>query len=138
MASISKDKNGTKRIVYYNSNKKQVGIRLGNVPMKIAETIKIHVENLLSAQASNVSVGSETAEWLAKMPDQLYAKFVQKGFASPRKVVGTLGEVIPKIIKGKEQSVDAKPTTVDVYGQSEESLYRFFGKDRHVDRKSVV
>jgi integrase len=133
MASISKDKNGTRRIVYYNAVKKQVSIRLGNVPMKDAQTIKVHVENLLSAQAMGVSVTTETAEWLAKIPDQLHQKFVQKGFIPPRRVVGTLGEMIPKVIKDKEQSVDAKTSTLEIYGQAEESLYRHFGKDRQVD-----
>ena len=94
MASISKDKNGTKRIVYYNTDKRQVSIRLGSVPMKVAETVLIHVENLLSAHAMKVSVATETAEWLQKVPDELYAKFVQKGFVPPRKVVGTLGEML--------------------------------------------
>ena len=71
MAGISKDKNGTKRIVYYGENGKQVPIRLGKIPMKTAETIRIHVENLLTAQASKTSVVSETAQWLAKIDDQL-------------------------------------------------------------------
>ena len=132
MASISKDNGGTKRIVYYNADRKQVSIRLGKVPMKMAETIKVHVENLLSAQAMKVSVGSETAGWLQEIPDELYTKFVQKGFVPPRKIVGTLGEVIPKVVK--EKSIDAKQTTIEVYKQSERSLYRYFGKDRKVNQ----
>ena len=121
MAGISKDKNGTKRIAYYDANKKQVTIRLGKVPMKIAETVKVHIENLLSAQAMGVSVGTETAKWLSTIPDELYHKFVQKDLVPPRKVVGTLGEMIPNIIKGK--SIDTKPATVEIYEQSERSLY---------------
>ena len=109
MASISKDKNGTKRVQFYGADKKQVCIHLGNVSMKVAETIKVHVENLLSAQAMKVSVPPETARWLSEIPDELHKKLVRKGFVPPRKVVGTLGEMIPKIIK--EKSVDAKPAT---------------------------
>ena len=131
MASISKDKNGTKRIVYYNADKRQECIRLGKVPMKVAETVLIHVENLLSAQAMRVSVATETAEWLQNVPDELYAKFVQKGFVLPRKVVGTLGEVIPKVIR--EKSIDAKPATVEIFRQAERCLYGHFGTDRKVD-----
>jgi len=131
MASISKDKNGTKRIVFYNADKRQECIRLGKTPMKIAEMIKVHVENLLSAQASKVSVVTETAEWLAKLPDELYTKFVRKGLATPRKIVGTLGEMLPDIIK--EKSIGVKPTTVDIYRQAERSLYKHFGKDWKVD-----
>jgi len=67
MASISKDKNGTKRIAYYDTDKRSVSIRLGKIPMKIAETVKIHVENLLSSLAAGVSVPSETARWLTEI-----------------------------------------------------------------------
>ena len=133
MASISKDKNGTKRIVYYKADKKQASIRLGNVPMKMAETIRVHVRNLLSAQALGQSVCPETAKWLADIPDQLYQKFVDKKFIPPRRVVGTLGEMIPKIIKEKSIIAGAKPATVEIWGQSEVSLYRYFGEDRRVD-----
>ena len=130
MASISKDKNGTKRITYF-VDQKQVCIRLGNAPMKMAEVVKIHVENLLSAQAMGVSIGTETAKWLSTIPDELYHKFVQKGLAPARKIVGTLGEAIPDIIKKK--SSDAKPATIQIYEQSERSLYQYFGKDRKVN-----
>ena len=132
MASISKDKNGTKRIVYYNADKKQECIRLGNITVKDAQTIKVHVENLLSAQAMKVSVATETADWLGKIPDALYTKFVQKGFVPPRKVVGTLGEMIPKVIS--EKSVGNARATAAVYEQARESLYRYFGEDRRVDK----
>jgi integrase len=131
MASISKDKNGTKRIVYYNTSKKQESIRLGNTTMKDAQTIKVHVENLLSAQAFKVSVATETAEWLSKIPDQLYEKFVQKGFVPPRRVVGTLGEMIPQVIK--EKSSDSKPATIERFRQAERCLYEYFEKNQNVD-----
>jgi len=98
----------------------------------MAETIKCYIEKLLSAQAMGVSVDSETARWLAEIPDQLHQKLVQKGFVPPRKIVGTLGEVIPAIITDK--SIGAKPATIEIWGQSEESLYRYFGKDRQVDK----
>ena len=131
MAGISKDSNGKKRIVYYNAKKKQECIRLGRVPMRTAHTIKIHVENLLAARASNVSVVSETSDWLREIADDLYDKLVQRGLVAPRKIIGTLGEVIPKIIK--EQSIGIKPSTRSVYGQAEKSLYRFFGQERRID-----
>ena len=131
MASISKDKNGTKRIVYYNADKRQECIRLGDIPLKDAQTIKVHVENLLAAQAMRVSVAAETADWLSRIPDVLYMKFVQKGFVEPRRVVGTLGEMLPNIIK--EKAIGNTKATADIYGQAEASLYKYFGEDRKVD-----
>ena len=133
MASISRDKtNGTKRIFYYDADGNQKSVRLGKIPMKAAETIKVHIENLLSAQITSTSVVSETAQWLAKIDDQLHQKLADKKLVPPRRVVGTLGEMIPKIIKDK--SVDAKPATIEIWGQAEESLYRYFGKDKQVDK----
>ena len=133
MASISKDKtNGTKRIFYYDADGNQKSMRLGKITMKTAETIKVHVENLLSAQAMGVSVGSETARWLTEIPDQLHRKFSDKKFVPPRRVVGTLGEVIPKIIK--ERSVDVATATAEIWGQSRESLYRYFCEDKQIDK----
>jgi hypothetical protein len=113
MASISRDKkNETKRIFYYDADGDHSSIRLGKITMKMAETIKIHIENLLSAQAMGVSVGSETAQWLAKIDDKLHKKLADKKLVLPRRVVGTLGEMLPKIVK--EKSVDVAPATVEI------------------------
>ena len=95
MASISRNqRNGTKRILFIGVDGKRDAIRLGNLPMKTAETIKIHIENLLSAQITSTSVVSETAQWLAKIDDQLHQKLADKKLVPPRRVVGTLGENI--------------------------------------------
>jgi integrase len=99
--------------------------------MKDAQTIKVHVENLLSAQALRVSVATETAEWLSKIPDLLYEKFVQKNFVPPRRVVGTLGEMIPQVIK--EKSIDSKSATIEIFRQAERCLYEYFDKNQSVD-----
>ena len=53
------------------------------------------------------------------------------GLVPERKKVGTLGEVIPKVII--EKSVGSKPATVEIFQQAERCLYVHFGKDRKVD-----
>jgi hypothetical protein len=40
--------------------------------------------------------------------------------------------MIPQVIK--EKSAGSKPATVEVFGQAEKSLYRYFGIDRQVDK----
>jgi len=131
MASISKDKNGTKRIVFIDKDGHRHYIRLGKIDMKMAGTIKIHVEKLVAAQAKKVSIDPETARWLADLPDEFYTKLAKTGIIAERKRVGTLVEMIPQIIKDK--SVGAKPATVEIWRQAEQGLYRHFGKDRRVD-----
>ncbi len=132
MASISKGGNGTKRIVFYDANRTRHFVRLGKIPMKTAETIKIHVESLVAAQTMKVSVDAETAHWVNSISDKIHRRLADTGLIPPRMAVGTLGEVIPQIIE--EKAIDAKPATVEIWRQSESSLYRFFGEDRRIDQ----
>ena len=131
MASISKDKNGTKRIVFFDGDGKRHFIRLGKVDMKMMETIKTHIEKLAAAQIMKVSPDADTARWVAALPDDFHAKLAKTGIVATRKKVGTLGEQVPAFIKSRAATVSKQ--TIEVWGQSEESLYRFFGKDRKVD-----
>ena len=130
MASISKDMNGTKRVVFIDANKKRHYVRLGKISMKMAGTIKIHVENLIAAQTKKVSPDAETNQWVALLSDDFHAKLAKTGLVTERKKIGTLGEVIPSIINES----DVKPGTISTYRQSEKSLYRYFGEDRQVDQ----
>ena len=52
MASISKDKNGTKRLVFNDHNGKRHFVRLGAVNAKQAELVKSRVEAITSAKRS--------------------------------------------------------------------------------------
>ena len=131
MASISKDKNGTKRIEFTDVNRKRRAIRLGKTDMKTVATIKTYIEKLVAAQVMNVAPDAETARWITDLPDDFHAKLANTKLIVERKKVGTLGEVIPEVIK--EKSTDAKPATIEIWGQSERSLYQFFGKDRRID-----
>ena len=136
MASISKDKNGTKRVVFIDVNRDRHYIRLGKIDMKAASTIKTYVEKLVAAQVMNVAPDAETAQWVANLPDESHVKLAKTGLIAERRKVGTLGEVIPAIIKDK--SIGTKPATIEIWEQSEESLYRYFGGDRRVDTITEV
>jgi len=130
MASISKDKNGTKRVVFIDVNRDRHYIRLGKIDMKAASTIKTYIEKLVAAQVMNVAPDAETAQWVANLPDESHVKLAKTGLIAERRKVGTLGEVIPTIIANRAATVSEQ--TIEIWKQSEESLYRFFGKDRRV------
>jgi hypothetical protein len=117
MASISKDKNGTKRIEFTDVTKKRRAIRLGKIDMKTTATIKTYIEKLVAAQVMNVAPDAETAQWVANLPDDPHAKLAKTGLITERRKVGTLGGVIPAIIK--DQSIDAKQATIEVWKQAE-------------------
>jgi hypothetical protein len=52
MASIANDPNGRRRILFIAPDGRRKTIRLGKVPQRAAETIRVHVEHLVSAAAS--------------------------------------------------------------------------------------
>ena len=132
MASITQDKkSNTKRIGFIDANNKRHYIRLGKIDMKMAETVKIYVEKLIAAQITNVSPDAETAAWTASLSDDFHARLAKTGLISERRKVGTLGEMLPNIIK--EKSVGNSPATAEIYGQAKRSLYKYFGEDRSVD-----
>ena len=47
MASIAKDKNGTRRILFVAPDGRRLTIRLGKVSQRAAESVKYRVEQLL-------------------------------------------------------------------------------------------
>ena len=132
MASISKDKNETKRIAVLDANGKRHYIRLGKISMKMAETIKTYVEKLVAAQITSVSLDAETAGWVASLTDDFHARLAKTGLVPERKKAGTLAEMLPNIIK--EKAVGNSQATADIYGQAEKSLYKYFGEDRLVNK----
>jgi hypothetical protein len=71
MASISKDGNGHRRILFMAPDGKRKAIRLGKTSRRDAETVKAHVERLVNALTMNVSVEQETAKWVANLGDDL-------------------------------------------------------------------
>jgi integrase len=84
MATIGKDKNGCKRVLFYDSNGKRKTVRLGKVSNRIAQTAKFHIEGLLSATIAGHSPELETGKWLAGIDDLIYKRLVNVGLALPR------------------------------------------------------
>ena len=63
MASVSRDANGTKRVLFTDGNGKRRTIRLGSVSVKAAESVKLRVEAL------NAALWVWVAIQLGKPPD---------------------------------------------------------------------
>lgn len=84
MASISKDKNGTKRLVFNDPNGKRHFVRLGTINVKQAELVKSRVEAIVSAKIMGVSLDAETSRWLADIGDDLHAKLAKTGLVDAR------------------------------------------------------
>jgi hypothetical protein len=129
MASIAKDGNGLKRVLFFNANGERKTIRLGKASMHDARTVATRVELLVSAKVNGTTIESDTISWLTSIGDRLYAKLVKHGLVSPRvkSETVTLGAFLDAYIAKRK---DVKAGTVIVYGHSRRCLVDYFGADK--------
>lgn len=119
MASLCRDKNGTRRIVV-KVNGRRRPIRLGRMPIRIALTFKARVDILEYALASNTTPDPETAAWAARLSPELFEKLESLGLVPPRpRQEGDAGE--PRgptlgafLAEHVERRIDVKPATKEV------------------------
>lgn len=130
MASIGKDKNGRKRILFFAADKKRKSIRLGKMPQKAAETIKTKVEYLVSSTITGHPWDNETARWVAGLNEQLADKLAKAGLIPKRLKevpINALGAFIDAYIEGR---ANLKPNTKRNYEVTKSHLTDYFGQDR--------
>ena len=84
VASIAKDPNGRKRILFVNGDGERKAIRLGKMSLPDAREVKSKVEAILSANVSRKAFDNPTAAWVADIPDSLAAKLAQVGLIPKR------------------------------------------------------
>lgn len=129
MASIAKDKNGTRRILFVAPDGKRPTIRLGKVSHRTAEGIKYRVEQLLEAILYKHPIEGELAQWVAKLEPALASKLAAAGLIpKPKeKLAVTLGPFIKAYV---DDRTDVKPATKEVWRQGETGLIEFFGMNK--------
>ena len=134
MASIARDPNGRRRIIFVGPDRVRRAIYLGKFPHKAAETIQRHVEAILSSLNSRSSLETETADWLGKIGDDLHKKLVAVRLVQPRldsaSGVKTLGALRTAFDAAK---LKAKPDTRVHWGHTWRNLIEFFGAEKDVD-----
>src|SRR5438309_594970 len=85
MASLSNDKGGRRRILFVGPGGKRKSIRLGVVPVKQAEAVKLKVEAILAAKLSGLPLDAESARWVGTVGDDLADKLAAVGLIPPRR-----------------------------------------------------
>ena len=125
MASIARDKNGRKRILFVADDGSRKTIRLGKASMKQAEAFKIKLEALIAERITG-NIDAETARWVAELGDNAHARLAAVGLVKPRASL-QLGEFLDEYIKSRD---DVKPGTATVYGHTRRNLIDFFGSDK--------
>jgi len=84
MASISNDPNGRRRILYIDASSNRKAIRLGKVSLRYAESVKVKIEDLVSASITGHAPSDETSRWLVNLDAKLYDKLANAGLTKPR------------------------------------------------------
>ena len=126
MASIIREPNGRKTIQFVATDGKRPKIRLGKVSLKQAESVKVHIEQLVGALITGHAVADETARWVAQVDQRLADKLNRVGLV-PKQAVATVGAFIDAYILDRD---DVKPSTTRHYYQARRDLVAFFGSDR--------
>lgn len=127
MASVSRDANGTKRVLFTDGDGERRSVRLGKASAKAADAFRLRVEALNTARITGTPWDAELSAWVRDLPDVIHARLVRVGLVEPR--VGaatvTLGELLDRF----EQSATVKPATRAAYRQTTGSLREHLGAD---------
>jgi hypothetical protein len=126
MASISRDPNGRRTIQFVASDGKRKSVRLGKVSQRIAEEIKVKVESLNAAVITGCPVDNETAQWVARLGEDLAGKLAAVGLI-PRRAAARLGEFLDGYITRRS---DVKPNTRRNLEAARSRLVEYFGRDK--------
>lgn len=129
MASVSRDENGRKRILFVAADGKRKTIRLGKVSQRIADEVRAKVESLNAAAVAGLAWDGELAKWVAGLPSVLADKLAAVGLISRRRArdAATLGAFLDGYINGR---TDVKPLTRRHLSDCKRRLVEFFGADK--------
>ena len=131
MASISTNSQGLRVIQFVGTDRKRRSVRLGKAPMKVADEVCRRVELLNTSAICNCSVDGNTAQWLAKIGDDLHARLAAAGLVETRaqQQAVKLGAYLEQYIVGRE---DVKIGTRTNFGISKARMLAFFGDGKEL------
>lgn len=131
MASIAKDSNGRKRILFFNQENQRKTIRIGKATMQQANTVKLRIELLVAAKINGTAPDLNTSQWVASIGDDLHAKLAEQGLVSPRVKAenATLAAFLDSYIA---KQTDKKRSTIICLTQCRNDLVEFFGADKRL------
>lgn len=134
MASIGRDANGFKRVLFVAKDGSRKTVRLGKCSQRDAEAFKIKLEALHSAKLLGGTLDRETSLWLSTLGDDLHGKLVAVGLVEPRAKImdgandeRLLGPFLRSYLAGR---TDVKPWTISNFAQAQGHLNKYFGEDK--------
>ena len=131
MASVARDKNGTRRILFVAPDGRRKTIRLGKVSQRAAEGVKYRVEQLLECLILKRPMETDLAGWVTDLAPPLAKKLARVGLIPKPDAQsgGALGAFLEQYIVGR---TDIKPRTRINLDQARRHLVRFFGVNRNI------
>lgn len=121
----------TWRVLFVDPTGKRQTIRLGKLPKKAAELVKLKIESLLAAKIAGHPIDAQTAGWLAEIGDMIHEKLAKAGLVEPRQreevEEWTLGRLIDDVVASRG---DVARRTGICYAYTKKKLVEFFGSDR--------
>lgn len=132
MASITLESNGRRTIQFVAKDGKRKSIRLGKVNQRLAESVKVRIENLTAAAMAGHSIDAETQRWVASLDVKLLRKLVKAGLVENRDAA-TLGPFLAAYIESRG---DVKPGTKINFEQVQRDLLGFYGENKRLEEIS--
>ena len=133
MASIARDNNGCRRILFVAPDGKRPTLRLGKVSHRTAEGIKYRVEQLLEALQFNRSMEPDLMAWIKGLKAPLARKLARIGLIpdpeAETESALTLGEHLASYFAKR---ADVKPSTLSHWSQTKRLLLAYFGEKRSI------
>ncbi len=128
VASITSESNGRRVIQFVGRDGKRRSIRLGKCPQRVAEAVKVRVEQLNASAISSHAVDAETSRWLASIDKKLTDKLAKVGLVAKREAA-TLDQFLMAYLATR---TDIKPRTLNNLEQTQGWLVEFFGANRRL------
>lgn len=127
MASIAKDKNGTRRILFVAPDGRRPTIRLGKVSQRAAESVKHRVEQLLESLNLNRPMEADLARWVTNLEPWLSKRLARVGLIPEVEPKATLATFLEIWLASRK--ADYKPASLRAWSQVINALTKFFGAD---------
>lgn len=126
MASLITRANGLREIRFFDRDGLRKTVRLGDTPLKDAQSICGYVNDLAATQISGQAPRRQTTAWLSEIGDALRDRLAAVGLTAKRGRAA-LGPFIDDYIASRS---DIKGSTLTVYGRTRRHLVEYFGEDK--------
>ncbi len=126
MASINTGKNGKRRILFLASDGKRKTIWLGKMPLKQAEEINRHIQQIVSDKMSQTIPSNVTSRWIANLAPVMAEKLSKVGLIDKRSNP-TIGGFLSQYIASR---TELKDRTINRLELAARNLNNYLGKDK--------